>query len=384
MLMSLEVERVLGDYITSGLVNVPDYGKPAPTGHRVKFNAANHPVPSASGLKGVETMMSMVDNLTRHDLVICLISGGGSALMPMPAEGVRLGEKQRVTRLLLDSGARIDEVNIVRKHLSGVKGGRLAERLYPATVVSLMISDVVGDRIDAIASGPTAPDTTKYDDARKVLRKYTLWKKIPTSARRVIEKGVSGLLPETPKPGSDIFRHVHNIIVGTGKDSCNGAARTLRKAGYKILILNTKLQGEARHVGASLANILSEMGRDKASPASSLAIVAGGETTVTLRGKGRGGRNQELVLSASIRIRGLRNMVVAALETDGLDGPTVAAGAIADGNTVDRALRKGLDPEDCLEKNDSYHFFRELGDLIITGPTGTNVSDVVVGIIGHS
>lgn len=378
--MAIEIERILGNRITDGLVNIPDYSTPKPGSHRVKLNEATHPIPSMKGAIGVEKMLKLVNKPTPRDLVICLISGGGSALMPLPIPGVSLTDKQQVAQQLLTSGANIAEVNTVRKHLSAVKGGRLAEKLYPATVLSLIISDVVGDRLETIASGPTVPDSTTYADARRVLQKYRVWNSTPLGARGAIEKGLAGFLRETPKPGSKIFRRVHNIVVGSNRQSCVAAAQTLRKKGYKTILLTAQIEGEARVVGHVLGSILSDINRTKFSLTSPVALIAGGETTVTVKGKGKGGRNQELVLAAALGIHGLSGVAIASVGTDGLDGTTDAAGAVADGTTVGRALKRGLDPEDFLENNDSYHFFKKLGDLIITGPTGTNVNDIIISI----
>ncbi len=378
--MAIEIERILGERITDGLVNIPDYLPPKPGTHRVKLNAATHPIPSMKGAIGVQKMLKLVNKPTPRDLVICLISGGGSALMPLPIPGVSLRDKQQVAQQLLSSGANIAEVNTVRKHLSAVKGGRLAEKLYPATVLSLIISDVVGDRLEAIASGPTVPDSTTYADARRALQKYGIWDSIPIGARGAIEKGLAGSLGETPKPGSRIFRRVRNIILGNNRQSCLAAAQTLRQKGYKTIILTTQIEGEARVIGHVLGSILSDINRTKFSLTSPVALIAGGETTVTVKGKGKGGRNQELVLAAALGIHGLSGVAIASVGTDGLDGTTDAAGAVADGTSVGRALKMGLDPEDFLENNDSYHFFKKLGDLIVTGPTRTNVNDIIISI----
>ncbi len=381
-LMASEIERILEDRITEGIVNIPGYLAPTVRSKRIKFHKATHPLPTLAGARGVEAMLRIAGTPSKRDLIVCLISGGGSALMPLPLPGLKLADKREVTELLLTSGATIDEVNAVRRHLSAIKGGRLAERLYPATVISLIISDVVGDRLDAIASGLTAPDGTTYSDVRRVLRRYKLEEKVPARVRRIIEKGMSGLIPETPKPGSSVFKHVHNVIVGNNRDSCVAAAKALRRAGYQTLIMSTRLQGEARRVGSSLARTLSIRGGSRGSLGRPLGVVAGGETTVTVRGSGMGGRNQELVLSAALEIRGLREVVIGAIGTDGVDGPTGAAGALADSGTVERGLRRGLDPRLFLGNNDSYHFFDAVGGLITTGPTGTNVNDLVVGVVG--
>ncbi|TMI44655.1 glycerate kinase [Candidatus Bathyarchaeota archaeon] len=380
--MALEIERILDGWITGGSVNIPVYTKPWPKGKQINFNPASHPVPSEAGVRGVKNMLRLVGRPSEDDLVICLISGGGSALMPLPSMGLLLSDKQKTTSLLLKSGAKIDEINAVRKHLSDFKGGRLAEKLHPATVLSLIISDVVGDKLESIASGPTVPDNTTYADAYTILQARGLWRTVPSSVRKRIQKGKEGKLPETPKKGSRIFKRVHNILVGTNEESCQAAAEVLEKRGYHSLILSTRLQGEAREVGKVLASICADIHENQHPVAPRVAVIAGGETTVTVHGKGRGGRNQELVLSAALSIRGNPATLVSSIGTDGVDGPTNAAGAVADGNTVKRGLRVRIDPESYLRENDSYRFFERLNDLVITGPTGTNVNDIFIGIVG--
>lgn len=382
--MALEIERILGSRITGGSVNIPGYTRPWPTSSRIAFIPATHPIPSEKGFRGVRNMLRLVGQPSRKDLVICLISGGGSALMPFPSTGIPLADKQRATELLLKSGATIHETNAVRKHLSEIKGGRLAERLYPATVLSLMISDVVGDELGSIASGPTFPDDTTYRDAYEVLRGRGLWPRVPRSVRDHISKGVKGELPETPNAESPVFKRVHNVLVGSGLFSCAAAARALKKRGYRTLTLSTMIQGEAKEIGKALSSIVSDIWKNQIPMAPPAAIVAGGETTVTVHGKGRGGRNQELTLSSALAIQGMKNVLVASAGTDGVDGPTNAAGAIADGTSVERASRKGLDSRAFLEDNNSYSFFKKLNDLIVTGPTGTNVNDIMIGIVERS
>jgi len=380
--MALEIERILDGWITGGSVNIPAYTKPWPKGKKINFNPGSHPVPSKDGVRGVKNMLRLVGRPSEEDLVICLISGGGSALMPLPSKGIPLSDKQKTTNLLLKSGAKIDEINAVRKHLSDFKGGRLAEKLHPATVLSLIISDVVGDRLESIASGPTVPDDTTYADAYTILQERGLWLKVPSSVRKRIQKGEKGKLPETPKRSSRIFNRVHNVLVGTNEESCQAAAEVLEKRGYHSLILSTRLQGEAREVGKVLASICADIHENQHPVAPRVAAIAGGETTVTVHGKGHGGRNQELVLSAALSIRGNPTILVSSIGTDGVDGPTNAAGAVADGNTVGRALRVRMDPDSYLQENNSYPFFERLIDLVITGPTGTNVNDIFIGIVG--
>ena len=324
-------------------------------------------------------MLELVSESTASDLVICLLSGGGSALLPLPAKGLRLSDIQKVTKLLLESGAEIHEINVVRKHLSQIAGGRLAERLYPAHVLSLMISDVVGDDIDSIASGPTAPDPSTYLDALAVLAKHSLVGEVPAGCGRRWMMECWGRIDETPKADSKVFHRVHNLIIGGNELSCRAAADIFRERGYATTILTTGIQGEASEVGKLFSGLLVEM-REKSSPSRPACIIAGGETTVTVRGKGIGGRNQELALSVALGIAGLDGVHFASIGTDGLDGGTNAAGAIVDGRVIERALRKGLDADSYIERNDSHTFFKKVGGLIVTGATGTNVNDIMIAI----
>src|SRR3989449_10349095 len=376
--MADEVEKLLGKWITRGLVIIPDYLRPKPRGRRIRYRPSTHPIPTRKGMEAVQAMLRLVENVSRDDMVIVLLSGGGSALMPLPVEGISLNDEARVTSLLLKSGASIEEINTVRKHLSQVKGGRLAARLYPATVLTLIISDVVGDKVDAIASGPTVPDPTTYRDVELVLKKYDLWFQIPENARRIITRGLSGSIPETPKQKNKVFRRVQNVIVGNNRASCLAAASAMTKAGYRTQVLSIQITGEAREVGRIFGSIVRDI-RDNSLPfAPPAALIAGGETTVTIRGNGKGGRNQELALAAAVRISGSEGVVVGSFATDGIEGRTNAAGALVDGSTITRGLRLRMDPEEYLRNNDSYQYFSKLKDLIITGPTGTNVNDIAI------
>jgi glycerate-2-kinase len=298
--------------------------------------------------------------------------------MPLPREGISLDDKREITSDLLKSGATINEVNTVRKHISDFKGGWLAKKAYPAVILNLILSDVVGDPLDFIASGPTVPDSTTFGDAVRVLKKYNLWARAPRSIRKVLSDGEIGLIPETPKADDRAFKKVHTVVVGNNRSSSLAAVGKFKLAGLNTLLLSATLEGEARHVGVMLASIAREIevsGNPAPKPA---GIIAGGETTVTVAGKGLGGRNQEMVLAAATKLKELSGVAVASLATDGIDGPTDAAGAIADGKTLIRAMKMGLVAESFLAQNDSYHFFSKLGDLIFTGPTGTNVNDLSV------
>lgn len=301
--------------------------------------------------------------------------------MPQPRGGVSLEDKRHVTDALLKSGATITEINTVRKHISGLKGGLLAKAAYPATVVNLILSDVVGDPLDFIASGPTVPDTTTFHDAIEILRHHGLWNKVPGSVRKVLTDGEKGAVSETPKPGDKVFKRVHNVVIGNNFTASQAAERSFKKAGLNSLLLTSTLEGEARDIGTVLASVAKEIvmsGNPVRKPA---GVVAGGETTVTVLGKGKGGRNQEIALAAALKIDAFNGVVVGCVSTDGVDGPTDAAGAIADGKTLLRAHDSGLDPRKFLANNDSYVFFSKLGDLVFTGATGTNVCDVAVVVV---
>jgi glycerate-2-kinase len=377
--MAEALEHVLHGHITKGLVNVL-HGTKNKT-RVIELHGANHPVPDEAGVEGTRRMLEMAGEAEEDDLVICLISGGGSSLMPFPRGSISLVDKRVITDALLKSGATINEINTVRKHISDFKGGWLAKKAFPATVLNLILSDVMGDPLDFIASGPTVPDSTTFADAVGVLKKYDLWAKAPSSIRKVLSDGEKGRVAETPKAGDEAFKKVHNVVIGNNRSASQVACSCLKSAGLNTLLLTSTLEGEARYVGTVLASIANEV-RVSGNPVQAPAgIVAGGETTVTVTGKGKGGRNQEIALSSALKLRGVHGVVVASLTTDGVDGPTDAAGAIVDGRTLERALKKGLDPLRYLADNDSYRFFFELGDLVFTGPTGTNVNDISVMVI---
>jgi glycerate 2-kinase len=377
--MAEALEELLGNRIKSGLINVPRGTKNKTK--RIKLHQASHPIPDETGVEGTRQMMGIAEQAEKDDLIICLISGGGSSLMPLPRGEVSIADKKEITNALLKSGATINEINTVRKHISDFKGGWLAKKAYPATVLNLILSDVVGDPLDFIASGPTVPDSTTFSDAIKVLKKHGLWNETPASIRKVLSEGEKGLIPETPKADDEAFKKVVNVVVGNNRFASLAACECLKSGGLNTLLLSATLEGEARHVGVVLASIAHEVfvsGNPVSRPA---GIVAGGETTVTVTGKGSGGRNQEIALAALQKLRNIDGIVVASLSTDGIDGPTDAAGAIADGRTLARAMKTGLAPEEYLVNNDSYHFFSKLGDLIFTGPTGTNVNDISIIVV---
>ena len=377
--MAKALEDLLGDRIADGVIVVKE-GHDLPL-KKVRIHEASHPVPDERGIRGAEDILSLADGAGERDLILCVISGGGSALLVAPAESVSLADKQEVTRMLLGCGADIHEINTVRKHLSRAKGGGLARFAYPATVVSLILSDVVGDDLNVIASGPAVPDTSTFADARQVFDKYGIWHELPQSVQTRIELGLAGDIDDTPKAGDDVFKRCYSELVGTNIQALISAGKAAEQKGYQTLILSSVVEGEAREVVKMFTAFAKEV-RNSAHPMPAPAcILCGGETTVTLQGEGMGGRNQEFALTAALIIDGMENTVVLSGGTDGTDGPTDAAGAIADGRTISRAGEIHLDPLDFLKRNDSYHFFQPLNDLIITGPTRTNVSDVYMILV---
>ena len=379
--MAKAMEDLLGDRISDGVIVVKDaHGLPL---NKIKVREASHPVPDERGVKGTEKILSLVEKAGERDLIICLISGGGSALLIAPVSDISLEDKQKATELLLDSGATIHEFNTVRKHLSRAKGGRLAQMAYPATVSSLILSDVVGDDLDVIASGPTVPDSSTFQDADRILHDYGIWDQLASSVRLHIEKGSSGQIKDTPKSDNPVFKHCFQTLVGTNLQALEAAAKSAEGLGYRSFILSSKVEGEAREAAKFFTAIAKEV-LDSENPIKLPAcVLCGGETTVTIQGDGRGGRNQEFALAAALAIDGLDNVVVLSGGTDGTDGPTDAAGAIADGATLKRARENGLDPKDFLLRNDSYRFFQKLDDLLMTGPTRTNVMDIYLLLVGR-
>ncbi|MEW6668344.1 MAG: glycerate kinase [Thermodesulfobacteriota bacterium] len=372
--MARAMEELLGPRLSGGLV-VVKYGFTEPL-KAVESLEAGHPLPNAKGVEGTGRILGLLEKAGERDLVFSLISGGGSALLPQPVEGITLAEKQAVTRTLLSCGATIDEINAIRKHISLSKGGQMARAAFPATTVNLMLSDVVGDKMDVIASGPFVPDSSTYQDALAILLKYGL-REIPQGVKEYLERGAKGEVRETPKKGDPIFERVRNFVIGSNILALEAAGEEAEKLGYHVLILSSMVEGETREVARVHTGIAAEIlktGRPIPPPA---CVISGGETTVTLRGKGTGGRNQEFCLAAAMDLTGLpTRVVIASAGTDGNDGPTDAAGALVDPLTVKKGRKLGLDPGRYLADNDSYPFLQKTGDLLITGPTKTNVMDV--------
>lgn len=377
--MAQVVEEKLGDRISAGLV-VTKYGHSLPL-RKVRQIEAGHPIPDAAGVSAVHEMLDLLKGLTEKDLVLCLLSGGGSALWPAPADGITLEQKQEVTSQLLRAGATIVELNAVRKHLSSIKGGQLAARAAPARVVSLIMSDVTGDPLDFIASGPTAPDTTSFSEALGIIQKYGA--AVAPAVTERLQAGVQGRIPDTPKAGDPLFRNVENLIIANNRLLVVAARKRAEALGFETSILGTEVEGEAREIARFYAAIAREVGGAAASRPT--CVLAAGETTVTVRGRGLGGRNQEMALAWAIAMasRPLPTpSCFASVATDGSDGPTDAAGGLVDPGTCQRAVNLGLVPSRYLADNDSSNFLKATGDLIVTGPTQTNLMDLQILLVG--
>ncbi len=377
--MAAAVEEILGDYITAGAINTKyDHGLPL---KHIATTECGHPIPDPAGVAGATRITSLLRQLDEDALVIALFSGGGSALLPAPAAGISLQEKQATTQMLLACGATIDEINTIRKHLSSTKGGLLARQSFPARMITLMLSDVIGDPLDTIASGPTHPDPTTFAECMALVDHYQLGAKLPPAVLHHLQEGLQGHLPDTPKGDDPCFAKVQTHVIGNNALALAAARQIALDRGYQTLVLSSRIEGETREVAAVHAAIAQEIrtsGQPIVPPA---CLISGGETTVTLRGKGKGGRNQEFVLSACLRLQGWEGITLLSGGTDGTDGPTDAAGALGDGTTVARARELGLSATSYLEENDSYHFFKALDDLVITGPTNTNVMDLQIFLI---
>ena len=373
--MAAAVEEVLGDRVSGGHVTVK-YGYTAPT-TRVTLHEAGHPVPDEAGLAGSRAIVDLLRDTREDDLVIAVFSGGGSALMTLPVDGIALADMQALTEALLRSGAPIGTLNTVRKHLSQVKGGQLARHASPATLITLIVSVVVGNPLDVIASGPTVPDPTTAADARAALEQFGVWAPAPESIRRHLEAVMAGQGAETPKPGDPIFERVQNVIIADNARAAEAARDRAEALGLHAAIATTFLEGEAREVAVALASIGKEIAAHNRPIVRPACVLFGGETTVTVRGAGKGGRNQELALAAALALAGTRDISLASLATDGTDGPTDAAGGLVDGETVERAAAQGRSARAALDDNDAYPLLAAAGDLLVTGPTNTNVNDLI-------
>ena len=379
--MTNAIYELLNENIISGIVITKD-GHIDPEkyniGTQIEIIEASHPIPDQRNIDAANKLSSLISKLNSDDLVIFLLSGGGSSLLMKPSAGLSLQDIQETTALLLSCGAPITEINTIRKHIDVFKGGGFAKLLTPATVISLILSDVVDDNIEVIASGPTVADPSTFFDSWLILEKYKILDQVPTRVRSRFSSGIQGEIQETIKPGNPILSRVSNVIVGNNTDAVNSAFNAAEKLGFNSRLLTTTLHGEASQMGSALSDEAKTLLSPPTLYTRPVCMIAGGETTVTLKGTGKGGRNQELALGAVKSLSGSEQWILASLATDGGDGPTDAAGAVTTNETFSRALSMGLDPQDYLRRNDSYRFFESLDDLIFTGPTLTNVNDLVL------
>lgn len=378
--MARAAQEVLRDKMTGGVV-VVKYGHGLPL-RNLEVIEAGHPIPDTAGMLGARRIMDLARQCGKDDLFLFLLSGGASALCPCPAPGLSLDDKQRATEVLLRSGAMIHEVNAVRKHISQIKGGRLAQLAAPAQVVALILSDVADDAPAAIGSGPTAPDPSNYDDCLEIIQRYRLADAMPPAVLDHLRRGGRGEIPETPKPSDPVFKDVQNLIIGSNRLALTAARQCAETLGYQTWIVGDAMAGESRLAAKSHGVLVRQVVRTGKPVSRPACLLSGGETTVTVTGDGLGGRNQEFALAAAMEIERLEGVVILSGGTDGTDGPTEAAGGIVDGTTTLRAKAKNFDPEDFLTRNDSYRFLRAVDDLLVTGPTLTNVMDLQVTLIG--
>jgi glycerate 2-kinase len=376
--MAEAIEIILGDHLTAGLVITKHVSEDSGgrTASRIQVVKGSHPVPDQDSIRATQSLLEICRNCSKDDLVICLISGGGSALCTLPVEGVTLDDMQVLTRLLLKSGAEIGEINTLRKHLDQVKGGGLARWLFPAQVVTFIVSDVIGSPLEVIASGPTVADPSTFADAIQILNKYKLTQEIPGPILAYLQKGLADSSLESLKVGDPALERVQNLVIAGNYQAAKAAAEEARRRGFNTLVLTTYLHGEAVQAGMLLASILKQValtGEPLVRPA---CVIAGGETTVTVHGGGLGGRNLEVALGSVDDLAGMNEVALITLATDGEDGPTDAAGAIVTGETLENARKLPITPASFLAENDSYHFFEQAGGLIKIRPTGTNVNDL--------
>lgn len=377
--MALALEELLGDHISAGHVIVKyDHGLSL---SRIRLSEAAHPVPDAAGERAAHEVLALAHKAQAGDIVLCLLTGGASALTPALCPGISLADIQATTALLLGCGASIHELNAVRKHLSVFSGGQLARTAQPATVISLIVSDVVGDDLDVIASGPTAPDASTYRQCIEIIYKYSLVSQLPPPVLAHLQAGLAGRQPETPKATDPLWRNVRNHLVATLPQALDAAAAEATRLGFVPKILGHEFCGEARDTAASLIEIARGSARELAPNSPPLCLLAGGETTVSIKGTGKGGRNQEMALAASLALQGQPDICALFAGTDGTDGPTDAAGGYACGNTVHLAAAQGLDAHCCLAANDSYPFLEQCQRLLKTGPTRTNVMDMSIILV---
>lgn len=376
--MAAQLEEILGDRITDGIICVKyDHTVPLTI---IRTIEGAHPVPDANGERGARAILELVANAGKKDLVLCCITGGASALTPALVEGISLDDGKKVTQLLLDCGANINEINAIRKHMSIFGSGNLARAAYPAPLAALIISDVIGDNLDVIASGPTSPDNSTFKDCMDIFERYKLTDKVPVNILAHMQSGAEGTIFETPKVGDPVFDSVQNLLVATNEQALQAASVKAEELGYTPRIVTSTMSGEARSVASDIAKQAQKASNGKTPK---LCLLSGGETTVTLTGKGMGGRNQEMALAAAVALDGCPNIAMLCAGTDGSDGPTDAAGGFALPDSLKRAKECHIDPQVYLADNDSYRYLKSTGDLLQTGPTLTNVMDICITLVQH-
>lgn len=377
--MAVAAADLIADRLSGGLVLSKSIGSGIPDRfhERIRLYHGGHPIPNQDSLKSAGEILSYYSNMNKEDLIIILISGGGSALFTSPAPGISLTDIQQANQVFLDHGLDIQEINTIRKHISQAKGGQLAGLLHPARTITLILSDVIGDPMDMIASGPTVPDPSTFQDAQVIINKYQLEEHLPTAIKKHLKAGVDRTIPETPKPGDPVFQGQTSLVIAGIQNAIKGGIEQAQEAGFRSQILPDPLSGEAKLVGVRLAELICQTSISDAQIP--VCLIAGGETTVTLtdsKKPGKGGRNLELALSAVRPLAGRNDLALVTLATDGEDGITDAAGAIVTGETLERAEELGLNPDEFLANHDSYSFFQALDDLLLPGVTGTNVNDL--------
>ena len=390
MAFTMEKTLLFHSNFIGGIINIPEGLEidKKQISSKIILNFASHPIPNENGLTGTRKMMEIVEQSTQKDLIICLISGGGSALLPLPKEGVSLGDLQIINSLLLASGASIHEINTIRKHLSDFKGGNLAKKLYTsskATLLSLIISDVVGNKLDSIASGPTVPDLTTFNEAIVILKKYKILGKIPSSSKNVLEQGLNDEKLENPKPNNACFDNVHNYLIGSVKSAAEEAISYLKELNYNVHYFSNEIIGEASEFGRNLLPLIKNTLKkeNKAEKMGNIALIGTGELTVTIKGNGIGGRNQEMLLSLLVSM--INNnfsgkFLIIAVNLDGIEGNSEAMGAILDNHSLNQVISNKVDPQEYLSNNNSNSFFKIVKSEIITGPTGCNVNDLIIAL----
>jgi glycerate-2-kinase len=377
--MARAAEEKLRDYLSEGVV-ITGYGHGVDL-ERIRIREAGHPIPDANSVKGAQELVHMLKNADEDDLVIVLISGGGSALCTQPCEGIKLTDIQTMTELLLKCGADINEINTIRKHISQVKGGQLAVTAHPVSLLSLIISDVIDDRLDTIASGPTVPDATTFQEAHDILRKYDISERSPAAVRNRIQLGIEGKIDDTPKSDDIRFQKTRNVIIAHNLTALRAIAKRAEEMGYRPLLISSRINGDTRITAQVFGAIIKDVVASSHTTQQPVCIIAGGEMTVRVSGQGKGGRNQDFCLALTPLINGLDRVIVLSAGSDGADGPTEAAGAIIDSTTLSKAQDIGLDIDEALVDNDSNEFFRKSGGLLITGPTRTNIMDIQIALV---